>query len=1041
MSSLIRWFVANPIAANLLMMLIFIGGLSTLPQLDKEFFPQRKLNQIEISMSYPGANPAEVEKQIVLRIEEAVSDLDGISELRSTALEGSATVVLDIESGLSSSRLINDVKSRIESINSFPADAEPPLISERLWRSRMISLALYGALPEAELKELGLALREQIATLPHVSIVDLRSPRNYELAIEVPEKQLRKYGLQLTDIADAVKRSSINLSNGKLITADGDVRLQSRNQSYTAADFAQIPVLTHTDGSRLLIGDIATVNDGFEEINVVANFSGSPSLAIDVYVTTNPDVLRTSEEVSAFVEQAGRGLPEGVALRIWRDMSVPFKDRFEMLLSNGFGGLVLVFMLLLLFLRPLLAFWVCTGIAVAFLGAIWLLPVLGTSLNMVSLFAFILILGIVVDDAIIVGESIYTRQQNTELSSAENAIAGAEMVMKPVVFAVLSTIIFFLPFYFLPEEVAEPPNLADVVVLALIFSLLEALLILPAHLAHMPSEKPGRYRFLAPLENLRARFAGGLNAVQINIYQPLLNKAIARKGTTLIAFSMIFVLTLSFLIGGWIKTGFFPRVPGDSILATVTMRDGTPFSEVEKTMRHMLAATETIKTTLNDDKEIFAGDIESVAYNNQIRVTLELLNTEHLSESLETIRNRWRELIGPIPNANKIDFSFTVIPIGQAINLELSAASQEDLSAFAQLVAGQIAHYPGVFDVINSLEAPLTEIEVSLKPQAQSLGLFEEQLARQIRHGFYGVEAQKIPRLREDVRVMVRYPPDERDSIHDLRSVRLRTATGVELPFEEVAEIDYQPGYSAIARKDRQRVANITAELQPGFSTGATIASLMDTQRKPWAEQFPGASIQKAGQQQQQSEFMTRTVQLMVMALILSFGLMAIVFGSYWQPILIMVAIPFGFIGGLIGHILLQQELAMFSVLGMIACAGVVVNDNLVLIDRTNTLREGGLELLDALKEATRSRFRPIVLTSMTTFIGLGPIMLEGSSQAQFLKPMVIALAFGVLFATVVTLVLVPCLYLQLDAIAQSLQSRWGKLKSGMTKLLEYPQK
>lgn len=1041
MSPLIRWFVANPIAANLLMMLIFIGGLSTLPQLDKEFFPQRKLNQIEISMSYPGANPDEVENQIVLRIEEAVSDLDGISEIRSNALEGSATVVLDVESGLSPSRIINDVKSRIESINSFPADAEPPLISERLWRSRMISLALYGNLPEAELKEVGLALREQIAALPHVSIVELRSPRNYELSIEVPEKQLRKYGLQLTDIAEAIRRSSIDLSSGKLITSDGDLRLQSRNQSYIAADFAKIPVLTRTDGSRLLIGDIATVNDGFEETNVIADFSGSPSLAIDVYVTTNPDVLRTSAEVSAFVETAGKSLPDELSLRVWRDMSVPFNDRFQMLLSNGFGGLVLVFMLLLLFLRPLLAFWVCTGIAVAFLGAIWLLPVLGTSLNMVSLFAFILILGIVVDDAIIVGESIYTRQQNAGFGSAENAIAGAEMVMKPVVFAVLSTIIFFLPFYFLPEEVAEPPNLADVVVLALIFSLVEALLILPAHLAHMPPENSGRYRFLAPLEKLRAQFASGLSAVQLTIYQPLLNKAIHRKGTTLIAFSMIFVITLSFLIGGWIKTGFFPRVPGNTILATVTMRDGTPFSEVEKTMRHMLSATEAIKATLNNDTATFAGDIESVAYNNQIRVTLELLNTEHLSEPLETIRNRWRELIGPIPNANNVDFSFTVIPLGQPINLELSAGSQEELSAFAKVVAAQLSQYPGVFDLINSLEAPLTEIEVSLKPKAHSLGLFEEQLARQIRHGFYGVEAQKIPRLREDVRVMVRYPPEERDSIHDLRSVRLRTASGLELPFDEVAEIDYQPGYSAIARKDRQRVANITADLQPGFSAGATIAALMKAQRQHWAQQFPGASIQKAGEQQQQSEFMTRTVQLMVMALILSFGLMAIVFGSYWQPILIMVAIPFGFIGGLIGHILLQQELAMFSVLGMIACAGVVVNDNLVLIDRTNTLREEGRDLLEALKEATSSRFRPIVLTSMTTFIGLGPIMLEGSTQAQFLQPMVIALAFGVLFATVVTLVLVPCLYLQLDAIAQSLQSRWDKVRRGLIRMLEHPQK
>ena len=467
-----------------------------------------------------------------------------------------------------------------------------------------------------------------------MSVVELRSPRAYELAIEVPEKELRKYGLTLADIASAVSRSSINLSAGKLMTSDGDVRIMSRQQGYVASDFARIPLLTREDGSRLLLGDIAEIIDGFEEVDVVAEFSGQATLAIDVYVTTNPDVLRTSNEVTAFVEKARENLPEGVSLRIWRDMSVPFEDRFDTLLGNGFGGLMLVFLLLLLFLRPLLAFWVCVGIAVAFLGAIWLLPVLGTSLNMVSLFAFILILGIVVDelaavgvvagivvdDAIIVGESIYTRQQQGE-SGIANAIAGTEMVMKPVVFAVLSTIIFFLPFYFLPEEVAEPPNLADVVVLALLFSLVEALLILPAHLAHMPPEQPGRYRLLVGLEKLRGRFAAALNHVMENIYQPLLHSAVKHRLTTLLGFAMIFFLALSFLVGGWMKTGFFPRVPGDTILATVVMKDGTPFSEVEKTMRQMLAATETVKHSLNEGAMDFAGDIESVAYNNQIRLT------------------------------------------------------------------------------------------------------------------------------------------------------------------------------------------------------------------------------------------------------------------------------------------------------------------------------------------------------------------------------------------------------------------------------------
>ncbi|MBB3047947.1 multidrug efflux pump subunit AcrB [Litorivivens lipolytica] len=1022
MSSVTRWFIHNPIAAHLVMLLVFLGGITTLPQLDKEFFPQRKLNQITITVNYPGANPGEVEKQIVLRIEEAIADVNGIEEMRSTAREGQASVVVDIASGEDSQRLLNDIKTRVEGITTFPAETERPLISERLWRSRMISLTLSGELPEAQLKELGETIREELSALPAVSLVELRTPRNDELAIEISEAALRQYGLNFDDVATAVRQTSVTMPGGKIRTDDGDLQIQIRGQAYTAREFEQIPLRSKIDGAQLTVADVATVIDGFEEIDVIGLFDRKPSYSVDVYVTTRPNVLKTSAAVRNYVEQITPTLPPGVELRLWRDMSIPFGERMNTLLSNGFGGLVLVFILLLLFLRPLLAIWVSAGIGVAFLGAIWLLPVLGTSLNMVSLFAFILILGIVVDDAIIVGESIYSAQEQGK-PGAEGAWYGTRAVMKPVWFAVISTMLFFVPFYFLPEEAAEPPNLADVVMLALAFSLFESTMILPAHLARMKPEQPGRFAWQRGLGNIRQRFSKGLHAVGDRIYQPLLASCIHRRGITVAGFIALFMIVLSFLIGGWMKASFFPRVPGDHLVANVTLEEGVPFSEVERTMERMIAAAEDIKAELNDNSDLsYAGSIEAAAYNNTVRATLELLNVEQRNQPVQTLRDQWQELIGPLPNAKDVDIAFTIIPLGKAIELQVVADDVERLRETTDAIAAELARYPGVFNVRNSLANPQAEISLDLKPRAESLGIQLRDVARQVRQGFYGEEVQRIPRLREDVRVMVRYPRESRESIHSLRDMKIRTADGREIPFQAVAELDFVDGYTTIDRIDRQRVASVSADLQPGFSAGAVLGALLNDPQ--WESRFPEATVQKEGEQQQQSEFLDRTAQLMLLSLLLIYGLMAIVFQSYWQPVIIMTAIPFGFMGGLLGHLLLGQELAMFSVLGMVACAGVVVNDNLVLLDRINTLRTEGRDAMDAVLQGARDRFRPIVLTSMTTFIGLTPIMMESSIQAQFLKPMVVALAFGVLTASFITLIFVPCIYLMGDALISRASAR-----------------
>ncbi len=1007
MSAMLRWFVDNPIAANLLMLLILIGGMTTMSHLDKEVFPQRQINQITVDVAYPGANPDEIESQILLRLEEALGDLDGIDEMRSSAREGLAQLSLDVASGQDTLRMISTVKSRVDAIKTFPTDAERPVVGERMWRSRMISLVLAGSLGEAELKALGERIREELAALPSVSIVELRTPRRDEIAIEVDEAQLRAYQLSFDELADAIRARSHDLPGGKLRTADGDVQIQSRGQAHDAESFENIAIRTTAAGGSLLLRDVATVTDGFEEIDIIGRYNGQASHAIDIYVTENPDVLQTSADVKAYVERVRQQLPEGATLEVWRDMSIEFRDRFKTLTSNGLSGLILVFLLLLLFLRPMLAAWVCVGIAVAFMGAIWLLPFTGTSLNLISLFAFIMILGIVVDDAIIVGEAIHTEQCRGN-DPVEAAKRGALLVFKPVVIAVVSTLLFFAPFYFMPDEMPEPLNLANVVTLALSVSLIEALFILPAHLAHMPTQGKPKGVLMERLETWRLKFSDGMERFVALRYTPLLQRCLSAKGLTLAVFSVAFVLVLSVPLGGWMSATFLPRVPGNYLVANVSMEQGTPFSDLEASVRHIEQAAGLLRAELNEQGR-HAGGIEAAAYENSVRVTLQLIDMEALDIAVESVRDRWRELIGPLNNVSDMEILYTIVPLNKSIELQVSARNLDTLRAASAELQSQLAAYEGVHDVRDSLENPLPQLEIQIKPHAEALGISQADVARQVRQAFYGEELQRLPRLREDVRVMLRYPPERRASVQDIHELRIRTADGREIPFDAAAEIRVVHGYAHIERVDRRRVATVSAEVQKGHSVSRIVDAVMAS---GWRARYPDVVIQKVGEQQNQSEFMGRTMQLTVLALILIYGLMAVVFRSYWQPVLIMSAIPFGFMGGLLGHIVLGVELAMFSMLGMVACAGVVVNDNLVLIDRINRLRSDGLDVFQAVLQGAQQRVRPILLTSLTTFVGLTPIMLETSRQAQFLKPMVVALAFGVAVASAVTLLFVPCLYL-----------------------------
>jgi len=1015
MSGSIRWFVENPIAANLLMIFLLVGGLLAIPALDKQFFPDFELDKVSITMPYRGAGPSEVEEQICLRIEEAVHDLNGVKEIRSVARQGMGTVIIEAETGYDMQRLTAEVKTRVDAITTFPVDAERPIVTELAHRHHMAVVTVAGDIGERQLKELGERLRDDLASQPHVSVVELSSPRPYEVSIEISEYTLRRYGLTFSDVVSAIRGSSLNLPAGTIKTRDGDIQLQTRGQAYDRLDFESIPLLSTRDGTQVMLGDVATVLDGFEDVDVRTRFNDKPSHNMHIFVTSHPNTLATSEVLNEWVVQTRRRLPPGVELDVWRDSSVPFKGRVDTLVRNGVGGLGLVFLVLMLFLRPLLALWVCTGIAVAFMGAFFVLQYTGVSLNMLSLFAFLLILGIVVDDAIIVGEAVHSRQSAGEAGS-RGAVTGTHMVVKPVMYAVISTMIFFAPMLFLPGDMATAARpIPVVVILALAFSLVECLWILPAHLAHMRPVQPSRYRVLVKLEKFRQFFANGMTRFAAQVYRPFLERCLRANLVVVATFAVSLCLSLSLYAGGWLRASFFPEITSDHVDAEIVLPEGGPYSGTLRALRQVESAALQLKSEYNSDPRYAGagpaiGHIDSRGRENEVDVTIETrsdkIDTRELTE-------RWRELIGDLGEVEDFHMDYTINDRGKPITMVLASPSLDELRAVSTELRKVLEVYPGVYNINDTLQAPREEIVLGLKPAAENLSVTLADLARQVREAFYGAEAQRIPRTKEDVRVMVRYPERERLSVDNLNDMRVRTPAGDEVPFDTVAEVRYQPGYLIIDRLDRKRTLEVSADVARGVSDPRTIVNDIVTNHLPALQQrYPGLSMKLDGELQEESEFLGAMIRFMGLAMLVIYALMAIPFRSYWQPILVLTAVPFGIMGAIFGHMLLNGQISMFSLLGVIACAGVVVNDNLVLIDRINQLRAAGHGLVEALLQAGEDRFRPIILTSITTFVGLLPIMSETSLQAQFLIPMVTSLSFGVLFATGVTLLLVPSLYL-----------------------------
>jgi len=1039
----LAWFAGNRVAANLLMLIIIVAGIMALSQIRKEIIPNVSLDMILVQVPYPGAAPAEVEQGICTRIEESVFDLDGIRKLASIARESLCSVSIEVEKGFNSSKVLDNVKSRIDAITNFPADAEKPLVKEIAIRNRVISLIIAGPANERTLKQLAERIRDELVELPAITQVETLNIRPYEISIEVSDNAIHSYNLSFSEITNAVRQSSLDMAGGVVKTPTGDVLLRSQGQVYWGKHFEKMLLRTEQDGSTITIGDVAEVIDGFEQSDLEGKFNQHPAVMLSVFRVGDQSVLEISEQVNDYINKTRTLLPDGITINTWQDRSEMFKSRLDLLVRSALMGLALVFCLLVLFLRLRLALWVSVGIAVSFMGALLVLPYFDGSINMISMFAFVLVLGIVVDDAIIVGENIFS-QHRKGIFGLQAAIAGAQDVARPVIFAVLTTVVAFMPILFLPGTSGKLWGIISVVVIAtLIFSLIESLLILPAHLSTITKTATSRFKVTAYLSNKQQAFVDLVEQFIQRIYRPFLATVLRWRYTTVSVFIAMFMIFSVVVIGGWLPLVFFPNVEGDMVVANVRFAEGTHLQKTRDAVARMENAAQTLRQSILDEKNAdeFRGVATTIGAQpmshsgntggNVGEVAIELAPAETRVMENSVIVKRWRDAIGDIPDALEVSFSSSLQHNGPGIDIELSGINIDNIRQAADALKAQLRQYPGVYDVQDSFENGKREIRLHIKPQAQNLGLNFNELARQVRQAFYGEEVQRVQRGRDEVKVFVRYPEAERRSLYMLENMTVRLDNGATVPLSNVATIEYDRGPSEIKRIDRKRIVIVTAYIDNNKTTsGKVMEDLKSGFLSTFSSHFPTVKWALSGSQKDQKELIDAMINGFIMAILGIYALMAIPFRSYLQPLMVISAIPFGLIGAIIGHLLLGLDISLLSLSGMIAVSGVVVNDNLVLVDYINRARDRGMPIAKAIREAGAARFRPILLTSLTTFAGLTPLMLEKSVQAQFLIPMAVSLAFGVMFATAVSLLLVPAAYHILEDLKRISEKKLFKRKS-----------
>ncbi len=1024
---MIAWFARNHVAANLLLACIVLTGLYSLSQrLPLEIFPEFDIDIINISVFQRAAAPEDMEQGVASRVEEEIADLSYIKKLSSRSSEQSALITVELFSGSDAQAALNEIKSRVDSLSTLPVEAERPRIELALRKREVLSLVVSGELDEKELSRVTRRVRDELTQLKGITQTDIEGLRPYEITINIDQDTLRQHQLSLQSVGQAIQSQSIDLSAGQIKSLSGEIRVRSKAQAYNYTEYADIVLKRYADGSSLKLGDIAVIDDSFEEAPIITRYNSKLAAVVNVYRTGSESAISVSDAVQAYLPGLRASLPNSVSIDIWDDDSRIVRARLSTLFNSAWQGGLLVILLLSCFLRPTIALWVVVGIPVSFMGALVLMPWLGVTINLVSLFAFILVLGIVVDDAIVTAENIYTHHQsNPKQSGLMAAINGTKEVSVPVTFGVLTTICAFLPFTMISGRMgAIYEQIAFVVMPVLVFSLIESKLILPAHLKHLKRPKAGDSNRLTALQE---NIAQGLQTFVVRYYQPVLKRCMLRPYITSLIFVAMTAVSIALVTSGWTRFVSFPRIPSESARVSLAMQTGTAMNITEEVIKRIENAAVALKDKYRDSegnegiRNILStigasgGDASGQSNVGSVRFEITPPQERIITINPTQLIKEWRSAIGPVAGVESMNFRAEIGRSSDPIDIQLTAPDYQSLQLLVEGVREKLSEYEGVFDISDSLSDGKQELLIELKPQAEILGLTLASVTNQVRQALDGYQAQRIQRGQDDVRVMVRYPAEQRRSSSDLNELRLLTPTSEEVRFADVADYRYARGPAAIYHVERQRAVNVVADID---KQRVNLPNL-NAEIKAWLAEAtksnPSVNYTLEGEAREQSDTFSELRIGLGIVLLSIFTLLAIPLRSYAQPLIVMSIIPFSFVGALVGHGLMGHDISMMSMMGMMALVGIVVNDSLVLVDYINQKIKTGASIQDAVYQAGGARFRPVLLTSLTTFVGLLPLLFEKTTQAQFLIPMAISLGFGILFATMVTLVLVPCHYLIMD--------------------------
>ncbi len=1021
----IAWMTHHTVAANLVMLIFIIGGLIIGTDLKQEVFPEFTSDRIRVTVAYPGASPEEVEQGILLSIEDVVRGLDGVKDVTSTAAEGVAFTTIELVTGVNADHVLQDVVNEVDGIQSFPELAEEPIISREEARHQVVTVMVHGDQEEQVLRDVADRVRDDLLQRAGVTLVELGSARPREIAIEVPQERLRAYGLTLDRIAREIGEAAIELPGGGVKTTSGEVLLRTQERRDFGREYAEIPLISTQDGTVVTVGDLATISDGFEDTDEEAYFNGQRAIQVKVFRVGEETPLTVSDSVHAYLEELRPELPDGIGLAVWEDWAVIYRDRMSLLLKNAFLGLILVLLFLGLFLDLKLAFWVTVGLSTAIIGSFLFIPFTGASINMISLFAFIITLGIIVDDAVVAGEIIYQKREQG-LPFLQASVAGAREIASPVIFAVLTNIAAFLPLFFVPGEagiiIRQVPS---IVVAVLVVSLIESLFVLPAHLAHA-REPSGVWK---TFDRPRRWFGQALHTFIRERYQPFLRMAIANRWLTVAVGVALLILAVGMVASGLISFSFLPAIDSENVIVQAILPYGVPMEQSRRVLNRLIESANAALAQ-HGGKAVQRGMYAQIGAplaqrelvqssgsvgSHMVGAQIFLAPADQRDFSGAEFANFWRSAIGSIPGVEALIFQSEVgLSNETPIDIQLSHRSRDILETAAQELAEKLSRYAGVLDIDDGVSLGKPQLNFRIKPEAASLGLNATDLAQQIRGAFYGVEALRQQRGRDEVKVMVRLSESERLSAFTVEHLILLTAEGGEVPLAEAADIQPGRAYTEIKRRAGRRIVAVTAEVDEQIANAnSIIGAVSANELEALQKKYPGLRYSLEGEQELQRESLGVLAAGFTLTLLLIYALLAIPFRSYVQPLIVMLGIPFSFIGALIGHLLLGYGLSLISLFGLVALAGVVVNDSLVLIVATNRIYdEQDVPFSEAIVQGATSRFRAIVLTSLTTFFGLAPMMFETALQARFLIPMAISLGFGILFGTAVILVIVPCVYL-----------------------------